>query len=175
MRWSVTVAQTLTVVYGDARALIRCKNVTTATATLKAAHCVHTLVVTQTAAWGLTLINVQAVWRFVVAVSFSVKAIPRIACADNSSKVISALLLARWCSTHIHTFRYALAHHKPEPFTAFPPEASAILPIGPNAGIFHRQDFIIGTLHSWGVHCKRRPDGAGTRFPEENDTDSAKW
>lgn len=28
------------------------------------------------------------------------------------------------------------------------PEASAILPIGPNAGIFHRQDFIIRTLHS---------------------------
>lgn len=52
------MAQKLTVVYGDARALIRCKYVTTVTATLKAAHCVHTLVVTQTAAWGLTLINV---------------------------------------------------------------------------------------------------------------------
>lgn len=26
-----------------------------------------------------------------------------------------------------------------------------------------------------GVHCKRRPDRAGTGFPQENNTNCAKW
>lgn len=161
--------------YRDAGVLVRCEYVAAATATQEAAHCVHTVMVTHAAARVLTLINVQTVRRFVVAVSFSVEAITGITCADNLSKVISALLLAGRCCTHIHVFGYALAHHKPEALTAFPPEASAVLPPSSDTGILHGQDFIIWTLRSRGVHCERRPDRAGTRFPQENNTDSAKW
>lgn len=109
-----------------------------------------------------------------VAVSFSVEAIAGVTCADNSSKVVSALLLAGRRRTHIHTFRYALAHHKPESFTAFSPKTSAVLPPSSDTGILHSQDFIIWTLRLRGVHCKRRPDGAGTGFPQESNTDCAK-
>lgn len=160
--------------HGDAGAVVRCQNVAAATATQEAPHCVHTLVVTRAVAWVLTLINVQAVRGFVAAVSFSVKAISRVTRAHDSSEVVSALLLAGRCSTHVHAFRDALAHHKPEPFTAFPPEASAVLPSCSDTGILHRQDLALWTLRSRRVHCERRPDRAGTGLPQERHTDCAK-
>lgn len=109
------------------------------------------------------------------AVSFSVKAIARVTRADDSSKVIGALLLAGRRSTHIDAFRYALAHHKPESFTAFPPETGAVLPSRSDAGVLHRQDPILWTLGSRGVAGERRPDRAGTGLPQQNHTDRAEW
>lgn len=54
----VMQTHTLTVVYWDAGALVRCQDEAAATATQKAAHCVDALMVTHVAAWVLTLINV---------------------------------------------------------------------------------------------------------------------
>lgn len=51
-------AHTLTVVYWDAGALVRCQDETTVTATQKAPHSVDALMVTHVAVWMLTLINV---------------------------------------------------------------------------------------------------------------------
>lgn len=49
---------------------------------------------------GLT----QAVWRFTTAMPFSVEAIAEVTRADDSSKVIGALLLAGRGRTHIYTW-----------------------------------------------------------------------
>lgn len=56
----------------------------------------------------------QAVWRFVVAVSLSVEAVPGVTCTDNTSKVISALLLAGRRCTHIHVYRERGREHTGE-------------------------------------------------------------
>lgn len=161
--------------YGDAGALVRCQYVTTVTAAEEAAHCVHALMVTRVAVRMLALIYVQTVRRFVVTMSVPVEAIAGVTRADDPSKVISALLLTGRRFTHIHTFRYALAHHKPEAVTAFPPEAGAVLAPSSHTGILHSQDLIVWTLLFRSVHRERRPDRAGTRFPQKNNTNCTKW
>ena len=54
---------------------------------------------------GMGAVLTQTVRWFVAAVSFPVKAIAGVTRADNSSKVVSALLLAGRCITHVHTYR----------------------------------------------------------------------
>lgn len=155
--------------------LVWCQDEATATATQEAAHCVNALMVTLIAVWVLTLINIEAVRRFVVAVSLPVEAVTGVTGADNSSKVISALLLAGRRSAYIYTFRYALAHHEPESFTAFPPKTSAVLASSSYTGIFHCQDLIFWTLCPRGVYSQCGPDRTGPRFPQKHYTHGADW
>lgn len=139
---------------------------------LETPHSVNTLVVTHTVAGLLTLIDVETVRRLVGPVFLSVEAVTGVTRADHPPKVVGALLFTGGASTHINTFRDALAHHKSEALTAFPPVAGAALPLLPGTWILYGQDVVVRTLcTSRGGQRAGRPDGA--QLPQDQGADGA--